>query len=189
MTRLSIGVTNGRGPVDDYTLAELQALTVGAVSDHPDNHTRVLTLADLMDEYAPLIPLVLEIKDSRVTEPLVKALTEQALVDRVVVTSFLWHPLLTARKQLPSLPLGFLTPSFDDDIVRRAERRGFRQICPHVSQLTARRVEQAHRQGLTVRAWGIEHRFQIDRLFETGADGATVNWPDWIPEAERQRKP
>jgi glycerophosphoryl diester phosphodiesterase len=182
-------VSNGRGPIDDYTLAELQALTVGAGSDQTGDHTRVLTLSELLDEYAPRTPLVLEIKDSRVTEPLVRTLSERALVDRVVVTSFLWHPLLAVRERSPLVQLGFLTPSFDDDIVRRAERRGFQQICPHVSQLTAARVELAHRQGLTVRAWGIEHRFQIDRLFETGADGATVNWPDWIPEAERQRKP
>ena len=40
----------------------------------------------------------------------------------------------------------------------------------------------AHRGGLLVRAWGIKQRSEIDRLFETGTDGATTNWPDWIVE-------
>jgi glycerophosphoryl diester phosphodiesterase len=182
-------VTNGRGPLDDHTLAEARALMVGGGTDEAGELTRVLTFSEFLDEYAPRIPLVLEIKDGRVTEPLLRMLGERGLVDRVAVTSFLWHPLLAIREHLPGLQLGFLTPSFDDDIVRRARRRGFQQICPHVSQLTARQVERAHRQELGVRAWGIDQRFQIDRLFETGADGATVNWPDWIPEAQRQREP
>lgn len=180
-------VTNGRGPTDDYTLAEVQGLRVGGRSDEAGDRARVMTLRELLDEFAPCIPLVLEIKESRVTEPLVRTLQERSSVERVVVTSFLWHPLLAARERLPQLPLGFLASSFDDDILRRERRRGFQQICPHISQLTAKRVMLAHEHGLAVRAWGIEHRFQIDRLYETGADGATVNWPDWLAEAASSR--
>jgi glycerophosphoryl diester phosphodiesterase len=37
-----------------------------------------------------------------------------------------------------------------------------------------------------VRAWGVDARWQIDRLFETGVDGSTVNWPDWMPREDRE---
>ena len=65
-------------------------------------------------------------------------------------------------------------------VVERIRRRGFNQICPRIDQLTAARVAHAHERGLAVRAWGINHRFETQRLVETGADGATVNWPDWL---------
>lgn len=180
-------VTNGHGPVDDHTLAELQQLTVGSETAEPDPRYRIMTLTELLDEYTAQIPLVLEIKDARVTEPVVHAILERELLDRVVVTSFLWYPLLEARELSPRLQLGFLTPTFDDDIVHRAARRGFQQICPHVSKLTAGQVRLAHDHGLMVRAWGIDDRRHLDLLFETGADGATVNWPDWLREAEAAR--
>lgn len=177
-------VTGGSGPVDDHTLAELRALTVGKGAAPGPQH-QVLTLDEFLAEYAARTRLVLEIKDARVTDPLLDRLGQRGLADRAEITSFLWHPLLAVRDQAPDLTVGFLTPTFDDDIVTRVHRRGFQQICPHVSQLTARRVRRAHGLGLTVRAYGIEHRYQIDRLAETGADGATVNWPDWITEYER----
>ena len=80
------------------------------------------------------------------------------------------------------MPLGYLTQRYDDDLLDRLMRRGINQLCLHIGQLTAQRTAEAHARGLTVRAWGIDARWQIARLFETGADGATVNWPDWIPE-------
>lgn len=178
-------VTNGHGPVDDHTLAELRSLTVGADAESGPQH-QVLTLDELLDEYATRTQLVLEIKDARVTEPLLDRLRARGLAESVTITSFLWYPLLTVREQAPDLAVGFLTPTFDDDIMMRSHRRGFQQVCPHVSQLTAHRVRQAKARGLRVRAFGIEHRFQIERLFETGVDGATANWPDWIADYERQ---
>lgn len=178
-------VTNGHGPVDDHTLAELRALTVGEGVEPGPQH-QILTLDELLDEYAARTHLVLEIKDPRVTEPMLDHLRDRNLTGTVTITSFLWHPLLAVRERAPNVAVGFLTPTFDDDIVARAHRRGFQQICPHISQLTARRVQRAKARGLRVRAFGIEHRFQIERLFETGADGATVNWPDWIADYEGQ---
>jgi glycerophosphoryl diester phosphodiesterase len=179
-------VTDGRGPTDDYTLAELRELTVRGPADYAGDRQGLVTLDELLDDYAERMPLVLEIKDARVTKPLVRALEERGLVERAVVTSFLWYPLLEARQQSPRVQLGYLTATFDDDILHRVRRRDFQQVCPHVSQLAVSRVECAHQHGLKVRAWGIDQRFQIDRLYETGADGATVNWPDWIADQVTQ---
>lgn len=177
-------VTNGRGPVDDFSLTELRELIVGEPAERDVSRQRILTVTELLDEYADRCPLVLEIKDARVTRPLLDLVRQRQLLAWVTVTSFLWYPLLQARTLAPELALGFLTPAFEADTIARCQRRGFQQICPHVSQLTAARVEQAHAHGLAVRAWGIEQRFQIDRLFETGVEGATVNWPDWIGAAQ-----
>jgi glycerophosphoryl diester phosphodiesterase len=173
--------SDGHGPVVDYSLAELRALDLGAWFGPSFAGQRVLTAREMIDEYVARIPVVFEIKDPRATAPLIALLIERGVIDRVQITSFLWYPLLDARALHPTVPLGYLTQRYDDDLLDRLTRRGIHQLCLHVGQLTAQRVTGAHARGLTVRAWGIDARWQIARLFETGVDGATVNWPDWIP--------
>jgi len=179
--------SDGTGPIDDFTLAELRQLDLGAWFAPKFAGQRIVTAVELIDDYLARIPVVFEIKDPRATAPLIALLTERGVVDRVQVTSFLWYPLLEARALHAELVLGYLTPTFDLDLIDRIARRGFNQICPHVSQLTARRVHAAHERGLTIRAWGIDQRVQVERLFETGVDGATINWPNWILEELRNR--
>ncbi len=178
-------VSDGAGPTDDFTLDELRRLDLGSWFGGDVAGQRVLTLDEALAEYAAKIPFVWEIKDPRATRPLVERLVERRLLDRAEVTSFWWYPLLEAKALCPdpALRLGFLTPGFEADTVERAVRRGFAQICPHVDRLTAARIGAAAARGLEVRAWGIDGRHQVERLFETGADGATVNWPDWIIDA------
>ena len=172
--------SNGRGPLGDYTLAELRALDLGGWFAPEFAGERVLTVPELLDEYVGRIPLALEIKDPRAAIPLVALLTERRILDRVQVTSFYWTALLDAQAANPDLHLGFLTTIFEQDTIDRCVRRGFAQLCPHVDRLTAHRVALAHERGLNVRAWGLQRRDHVERLHDTGADGATCNWPDWM---------
>jgi glycerophosphoryl diester phosphodiesterase len=172
--------TGGRGPVADHTLAELRALDAGSWLSTEFAGERVPTLAELIEDFVPRIPIALEIKDQAATAPTIEAIRAAGIAKRVEVTSFLWPAVTEARRLASELVVGFLTPEFDDDIIRRCARRGFAQVCPHVDTLTKDLVAAAHEAGLTVRAYGISRREQVDTLFATGADGATVNWPDWI---------
>ncbi|MDQ6603930.1 MAG: hypothetical protein M3176_13315 [Chloroflexota bacterium] len=176
--------SDGMGPVVDYSLSELRALDLGGWYGAAYAGQRVVTVDEMITEYVGRIPVVFEIKDPRATEPLIRTLAARAVLDRVHVTSFHWHPLVQARALNATIPLGYLTQRYDDDLLDRLVRRGINQLCLHVGQLTAQRVAEAHARGLVVRAWGIDHPWQIARLFETGVDGATVNWPDWIPAHE-----
>jgi len=173
--------SNAEEPVADYRLDELQALDIGRWYGPEFAGERILTLTELILEFLPRIPFVLEIKDPRATAALVDAIAAAGIGERVHATSFFWPALLDARAIDPSLTLGFLSRTFDTDIIRRCVARGFAQICPHVQSLTTDLVTEAHDVGLLVRALGISERREIDRLFATGADGATVNWPDWLP--------
>lgn len=174
--------SDGHGPVADYTLDELRALDLGAWYGTEFAGERVLTVDEMIHEYLPRIPVVFEIKDPRATTPLISAIERSGMLDHAQVTSFYWYPLLEARALNAAVPLGYLTQRFDDDLLDRLMRRGINQLCLHIGQLTTGRVATAHERGLLLRAWGIDQRWQIDRLFETGADGATVNWPDWIAD-------
>ena len=178
--------TDGHGPVADHTLAELRALDAGSWYGDDFAGERILTLDELIDEFGSRLPLVLEIKVGLATAALVDAIRTEGIGERVHVTSFDWAALLAARSLDPDVTCGFLSPVFDVDLIRRCARRGFAQICPHVDTLTAELVGEAHAAGLVVRAYGVTKREQVDRLFATGADGATVNWPDWIPDWRKE---
>ena len=40
-------------------------------------------------------------------------------------------------------------------------------------------VGQARGRGLQIRAWGVATRDDLRRVYASGADGTTLNWPDW----------
>ncbi|MBA2469641.1 MAG: hypothetical protein H0V37_09575 [Chloroflexia bacterium] len=172
--------SDGSGPVADYTLAELRRLDFGTWFGAGIEPQRIVTLAEFWSDYLSRVPVCLEIKDPLATDALIRFLQSTTYAEeRVQVTSFSWSAVLRA-KAAPSCSIGFLSRIFNEDLIDRCASRGFAQICPPVNLLDAALVETAHRQGLTVRAWGIKQRSDIDQLFETGADGATTNWPDWI---------
>ena len=136
----------------------------------------------VLDEVVPRIPACLEIKEPFATQPLIDALAARAdLWPRLQVTSFSWQAIMRANAAL-DIPCGFLSRTFDRDIIDRCARRGLAQICPPAKELDADHVAYAHAQGLVVRAWGIASIEDIDRVFATGADGATTNWPEWMTD-------
>lgn len=174
--------SDGHGPVASYSLDEIRRLDVGSWAGGDLGPQRVLTLGEMVDEYLPRIPVIFEIKDPRATTALMALLGDvSASAGHWEVTSFSWGALLDARAITPDATLGFLSPVLDDDIIGRCVAAGFQQVCPNVQALTAEMVQTAHSADLVVRAFGIQTPTDIDRLFATGADGATVNWPEWIP--------
>ncbi len=178
--------SDGHGPVASYTLEEIRRLDIGSWMGDDVDPQQVLTLTEMVDEYLNRIPVVFEIKDPRATTALMALLGDlSSSANQWEVTSFSWGALLDARVIAPDATLGFLSPVFDEDIVERCVAAGFRQICPAVEALTAETVQLAHTAGLVVRAFGIRTPADIDLLFTTKADGATVNWPEWIRERER----
>lgn len=178
--------SDGRGPLADYTLDELRRLDIGSWFQGSGPH-HILTLAECWAEYAQHSALCLEIKDPLATGALLQFVQAAApSAEAVQITSFSWSAALQARAAL-TVPVGFLSRTFDDDVIRRCAARGFDQICPPVRLLERALVDFAHRRKLAVRAWGVTERSDIDRLFASGADGATTNWPDWIMDHPQYR--
>jgi len=173
--------SNGKGPVADQTLNELRALDIGSWKDPKFKGERILTLQEFLDAYASRVHLALEIKDPRATSRIIRTLVDRGMKENFSVTSFYWGALLDAKASAPHLTCGYLTSHFDTDVIERVARRGFGEICPPIDKLTRALVELSHQRGLVVRAWGFYKKEMLEPLFASGADGATCDWPDWIP--------
>jgi len=127
------------------------------------------------------LTLCLEVKAPAAAEPLVALLRERGLTARpdIQLSSFNWDATLAVRAALPDLTVGFLTPRFDAAEIARVAEAGLVQICPRADTLTPALVEQARARGLQIRAWGVATRDDLRRVYASGADGTTLNWPDW----------
>ena len=58
------------------------------------------------------------------------------------------------------------------------EEMGFYEICPFSGDCTKENVAAWHSRGFNVRAWGISNEELMKTVYDNGADGMTVNFPD-----------
>ena len=182
--------SNGSGAVADLSWAELVALDAGSWLDSRFGGERIVRLDWLLGWAFPThqVPLgltvCLEVKAPAAVDGLLAMLiTRQLTSQRLVqLSSFNWDTALRLRKELPALTVGFLTPRFDMDEIERVVIAGLPQICPRADLLTPDLVKASHACGLDVRAWGVQTREHLALVYTTGADGTTLNWPDWADE-------
>ena len=57
---------------------------------------------------------------------------------------------------------------------------GADEICPFGELVTEQSVDEWHRLGFNVRAWGIYNQTTMKNVYDAGADGMTVNFPDLL---------
>jgi glycerophosphoryl diester phosphodiesterase len=182
--------TDGEGGVADLTWAELSSLDAGSWLDERWAGERIVLLDWLLDwafpaDVAPLgLTICLEVKAPAATESLISALIARNLTEQPLLqlSSFDWASAVRVHEALPLLVVGFLTPRFDKDEIERVVSAGLTQICPRADLLTADLVDLAHGRGLNVRAWGVQTREHLALAYATGADGTTLNWPDWADD-------
>lgn len=172
--------SNGLGLLADHMLAELRTLDLGSWYGQAFAGQRILTLDEFVQEYRSRIPLCLEIKDPLAVEPLLDAIETWDDAALLHLTSFSWSALVRATRRNPRLTYGFLSTAFDSEVIQRCTAQGLAQIRPPAGLLERTLVREAHDAGLVVRAWGVREPGDVDHLFASGADGATINWPEWI---------
>jgi glycerophosphoryl diester phosphodiesterase len=124
------------------------------------------------------------VKAPAAVDGLLATLAARQLSDHPLIqlSSFNWETTLRLHKALPTQVVGFVTPRFDIDEVERVVTAGLPQICPRADLLTPDLVKASHACGLNVRAWGVQTREHLALVYATGADGTTLNWPDWAAD-------
>ena len=59
---------------------------------------------------------------------------------------------------------------------------GAEEVCPHSREITPEKVAKWHREGFNVRAWGLDNEELMRNVYDSMADGMTVNFPDKLTE-------
>ena len=168
-------VTGVDGKVSDFTYEELKTFSVNKnrLAD------KIVSLKEFLLTFgAKNLNFAIELKAKGVAEDTVKMINELGLKNKVVITSFDYEELLAVKKVAPDFKIGYLTWQIDDDLINKMLADGFYEICPRDDFVTTENVDAWHKLGLNVRAWNIKNEDIMKRVYDAGADGMTVNFPD-----------
>ena len=163
------------GGVCDYTWEELQTftLTKKGMTDKIAKLEDFLRLFSFRD-----ITFAIEIKQPGIEPQIADMLRKYNMVEKTVVTSFKFGCIRAIKEYAPEFHVGFLTKVVTDEIIADLKAIGGEEICPKADIITPESVVAWHREGLNVRAWGISNREVMEAVYDAGADGMTVNFPD-----------
>ena len=168
-------VTGVDGKVSDFTYEDLKTFSVNknGLAD------KIVSLKEFLLTFgAKNLNFAIELKAKGVAEDTVKMINELGLKNKVVITSFDYEELLAVKKVAPDFKIGYLTWQIDDDLINKMLADGFYEICPRDDFVTTENVDAWHKLGLNVRAWNIKNEDIMKRVYDAGADGMTVNFPD-----------
>lgn len=174
--------TNGRGQVQEASLAELRELDAGNWFDREFMGQRIPTLDEILNfSREHDVVFYLEIKyDSAwgMHHALVAALQNAQNTARTIVISFDPSALVAMRRLDPSIMIGLLLENANADVVKLAEEVGARQICPRASIVTPELIAAAHRADLHVATWTVNKADDMRSLMAAGVDGIMTDFPD-----------
>ena len=167
--------TDGRGRVEDLTLADLQALEMKGV--------RVPTLREAVALARELdLGIVVEMKEEGIEEPV----AEELKGSNAIVTSF-YHSSLREIKEISTLRTGIIISSLPVHPIELATWAGADAIFP--KRTSPRLFQEAGREGIAVYPWTINSMDEAAWLLRLGAAGLVTDDPCFLRDiADRPPK-
>jgi glycerophosphoryl diester phosphodiesterase len=176
------------GVIEAMNWPDLARLDMGSwFSPFLYSNERMMRLRDLFRQYGARFIHHIEIKGKSEELPhqVCRLVDQFNLKEKVVITSFSFEALKRIRRIDPGLRLGWLVQNLDQSILNRSKELELLQLCPKADSINEQDVRLAHAVVPEIRVWGIEGQREevlslIQKIIDTGCDGATLNWPDWI---------
>jgi glycerophosphoryl diester phosphodiesterase len=167
--------TNGQGPVQDFTLAELKRLDAGQGEPIP-------SLEEVFDLVKGKAHLVVELKQPEAAPALLHFFQEHQAFEFATVISF-WHPAVKALKeQEPRLTTGVLMVGCPADPAGLAQAAKADALILQYAYVTPKLVAAAHNHKLLVYVWNIDDINTLNPFLTMNLDGIGSNRPDVLVE-------
>ncbi len=178
-------VTGECGAIADYTYDELQNFSVknGELTD------KIPSLEDFLTRYADKnISFAIELKVDGIEQEVADLIFKYGIDKRCTVTSFDIDRLKNIKAYAPTLRIGYLSSEINDELIEKLIDMKADEICPEAKNVTKEQVAAWHRLGFNVRAWGVTDENVMKKVYDAGADGMTVNFPDKILQYIKETK-
>ncbi len=192
--------TDGIGPIETMTLAEVQELDAADSFRLPDGSNpfrgeRVPTFDELLESF-PTTRINVEAKSARSAAPLVDVIRRHGAQHRVLVAAEHERnrrgargyegPWGASRSQVIPFHLLHRTPFIEwwtpkVDAFQVPDRHRGRAV------LTPRFIEEAHRRNIPVHVWTIDAVEDMERLLDWGVDAIQTDRPDRLAEVLHRR--
>ena len=165
------------GKLSDYTYAQLREFPMQTQG----RTDYIITLEQFLTCFSQMpLTFAIELKGEGVEEKTSALIKKYGVQDKCIATSFKFEYLENMHEINPTLRLGFLAErgEITPELLQKMVAMGFYEICPHAKDATAENVKAWHEMGLNVRAWGVANEELMRQVYDNGADGMTVNFPD-----------
>lgn len=165
------------GSVADYTYEELRTFPM----EKCGRKDYIIGLEEFLSCFSPMdLTLAIELKGEGTEEKTAALIRKYHAEQMCVITSFQFSYLEKMHRIAPDLRLGYLSKkgAVTEELLEKMLKMGFYEICPHAEDVTPENVKRWHAMGLGVRAWGISNETLMRQVYDNGADGMTVNFPD-----------
>ena len=177
-------MTGEIGKPEDYTFDDLLRFDVkkNGYSD------KIVSLEAFLQRYSGLdLNFAIELKGEGTEEGTAELLRKYDMRKKTFVTSFDLEKLEKFKKYAPEFRIGYLTKTVDDALLDTLRKIGADELCPHARDINRECVLAWHRAGFNVRAWGIDSEETMKRVYDSGADGMTVNFPDLLTKYIKEK--
>ncbi|WP_433779866.1 glycerophosphodiester phosphodiesterase [Flavobacterium anhuiense] len=170
--------TNGKGLVNDFTLAELKSFLI-------DGKYQIPTLNEVFDLVNKKCFINIELKGLG-TPPKVVSLIEEYISEKdwkyehFIISSFDWNMLEETSKLNPNISIGVLTEENIDTALAFAEKIKAKAIHPDFQLLNAENVQQMQEKGFLVLPWTVNSEEDIQKVKTYQVNGIISDNPDKI---------
>ncbi len=170
--------TNGKGLVNDFTLAELKSFLI-------DGKYQIPTLNEVFDLVNKKCFINIELKGLE-TAPKVVSLIEEYISEKdwkyehFIISSFDWNMLEETSKLNPNISIGVLTEENIDTALAFAEKIKAKAIHPDFQLLNAENVQQMQEKGFLVLPWTVNSEEDIQKVKTYQVNGIISDNPDKI---------
>lgn len=175
--------TTGHGAVTKRTYEQIRALNAGVkVLGGVFSGQHIPTLAEALSLVKGRIILVIEIKQAGIERRVVEQIRAAAAWDAVMVWSFRTASVGRVRSLERRIPCALLSREIGDShwtlLLDKALTQDAEAVSVAYRSLTAERVSQAKRYGLSCYAWTVNELADMQRLIGYGVDGIVTDYPD-----------
>lgn len=170
--------TNGSGYVTEQSLAYLRSLDAGGGE-------RIPFLHEVFDLVNCRAGINVELKGPGTAAPVV-SLVNRYVKERgrdyrqILISSFNHHELQLVKRLEPRILTGALILALPLDFARFAEELGAYAVHPGSEFINREFVEDAHRRGLKVFVYTINHPDDLARMKALGVDGVFTDYPEIV---------
>ncbi|MEK6153323.1 glycerophosphodiester phosphodiesterase family protein [Flavobacteriaceae bacterium 3-367] len=172
-------LTDGHGPVESYTLAELKQLTL--IGDH-----KIPTLSEVLELINKSVPLNIELKGAD-TAVGVQRIMEKFInrngwtMEHFIISSFYWEELRKMRQINPEVALAILIEGEDPaKAIPIARELSAEAINPDIDQLDHVSADKIKASGFKIYTWTVNAEEDIQKAKQLAVDGIITNYPERI---------
>jgi len=168
--------TDGCGSIHTLSLKELRKF-------HEPNGEAIPTLQEVINILKNKCICKIDIKDSNITEKVLKMIKKNHIENSVVITSELISVLKKTKNLSPEIKIelgGFKEKRPIEEMIKEVKDINAEIISPHYSIITKKLVDESHKNGLEVHVWTVDDPKLMKKMIKLGVDGITSNYADKI---------